>query len=200
MRRKEFLLIGIFLLISSIVFARPPVATEFYGLAQIDDGNYTNLPLGTSIEAFAGNVSCGSFTMSNPGYYGLTSCMGDDNYTATDEGAIYGQNIIFTINGDAAATTGDTVWYTGEFHEVNLVTIPRCGNTFCEITESCSTCLQDCGPCPTNVTPTNNTGGGGGGDGTGGTAPPSTSTTPSGGASGGGGGGGDADGGEGGIG
>ena len=180
----------ILILVVSLSQAYPRNPTEFYGTLRIYDANSTFLPAGTLVEIYAGNVSCGSFTAQNPGYYGVLSCLGDDNYTVADEGAIYGQNIIFHIGGEVAQTFGDTVWYYGEYHEVNITPTPRCPNGWCELTESCLTCAEDCGICGTNGTGGGGAGGGsGGGSGTGST----TGATGAGGSGGGGGGGGGGD-------
>ena len=170
MTSKKIVGISILILIVllSIVFAVPPIPTEFYGSVTVYDENSTPFVAGSLIEAMVGNVTCGSFTTVYPGYYGVMSCLGDDNYTAIDEGSVQGQNVIFTINNKSTITVGDTVWYQGEYHMVNLSLSPSCPNTFCELTESCVTCAEDCGLCPPDYY-NNQTGGGGeGGNATGG--------------------------------
>jgi hypothetical protein len=184
----SLILFAIFLI--PFVLSIPPIPTEFYGTATIYNLNRTPLPVGTSINIYAGNVSCGSFSIQNAGYYGVLSCKGDDDYTPATDGPIYGQNIIFYLGNETAQTFGDTVWYYGEYHYVNITPMPRCNNGWCELAESCITCAEDCGRCPQNATG-NGTGGGGGNGTTGGGG-------GGGGASGGGGGGGGAGGGGGG--
>lgn len=165
--------ISLFIAFSRIAFSIPPIPTEFYGSATHYDLNSTPLPSGTLVEIYAGNLTCGTFSVQNQGYYGALSCIGDDNYTSETEGAQYGQNIIFTINNETAQVFGDTVWYYGEYHMVNITPVPRCGNGRCELTESCIVCAEDCGLCPTNVSgnvtgpipPGGGASGGGGGGG-----------------------------------
>jgi hypothetical protein len=188
MMNKKYFLVPVMLLLSlAAVLAIPPIPTEFYGRATWYDQNSTPLPVGTSITLYSGNISCGTFSIVNAGYYGVASCLGDDNYTLLDEGADIGQNIIFQIGTDTAQAFGDTVWYAEDYHMVNITPPPRCGNNHCELTESCTYCIQDCGLCP-NATVGNGTGGVGGngtGGGTGGGG-----SAPAGGGGGGGGGGG----------
>jgi hypothetical protein len=152
------LIIGI-----SLVVAVPPIPNEFYGTITIYDANRTPFPIGTVIQATAGGVDCGTFSVVSPGYYGVLTCLGDDTYSSIDEGASHGQNVVFTVNGNSTLTTGDTVWYYGEYHVVNLTLSPSCPNNHCEITESCITCAEDCGFCADNST--GNETGGEGGDG-----------------------------------
>ncbi len=163
------MLIYIFLIILlPFVTSIPPIPTEFYGTATRYDVNSTPLQAGTVINIFAGNVSCGSFIIQNAGYYGVLTCLGDDNYTSIVEGAEQGQNIVFYLENETAQTFGDTVWYYGEYHMVNITPMPRCGNGICELTESCITCVEDCGRCATNGTGTGTGTGSGGGNTTGG--------------------------------
>lgn len=177
------ILISIITIMSCTAIAAPPsidsiplIPTEFFGTATWYDLNSTQLSVGTRIDVFAYNVSCGTFYIQNYGYYGLLSCNSDDNSTnQTIEGAVQGQNILFYINNESTITEGDTVWYSGEFHCVNISPEPHCGNGHCELTESCINCAEDCGTCPPPE----------GGGGTGGGA-----EAPSGGGGGGGGGGG----------
>ncbi len=145
----------------------PPLPTEFYGTVIINDENSTPLHVGTLVEAFASTNPCGKFTVSDPGRYGLLTCRGDVTGTPDAEGAVQGQNIVFMVNNESTVPQGDTVFYAGEFHYVNLTLSIRCGNTYCEITESCVTCAEDCGFCPPsqNTTEENQTGGGEAGDG-----------------------------------
>lgn len=169
MKQEKIILLVLFLLVLPVILGVPPIPTEYYGSVTIYDNNRTPMPIGTQIQAYAGNVSCGQFTVSNFGYYGVLSCLGDDDYTATDEGALYGQNIVFSIDNLTAQSFGDSVWYYGEYHMVNLSPIPKCPNSWCEVTESCVTCAEDCNRCPINFTG-NGTGTGSGGGATGGAA------------------------------
>jgi len=151
--KKGIILWILVLMFVNVVMAVPPIPTEFYGTAKIYDFFGTPLPSGTQITAYAGNVSCGTFSIVNGGYYGLLSCMGDDTYTSKDEGAEHGQNIYFIIGVNTTTLTfGDTVWYYGEQHMVNISPIPACFNSYCELNESCYSCEADCGKCPENET------------------------------------------------
>ncbi|NTV22930.1 MAG: hypothetical protein HGA85_00955 [Nanoarchaeota archaeon] len=166
MRWQAIVLVAAIML--SVSLAYPPLPTDFYGSATIYDSEMTALPAGTQISVYAFNVSCGSFDILDAGYYGSLTCLGDDDYTGTVEGAIFGQNILFYINGEPAQVFGDTVWYNGVFHNVNITPMPACPNTWCEITETCVSCAADCGFCPPNMTGNfsgNGTGGGSGGGG-----------------------------------
>ncbi|MBN2422097.1 hypothetical protein JXB41_02630 [Candidatus Woesearchaeota archaeon] len=172
---KKIIIIMFFLVCAYLAYSYPVppyydsiplIPTEFYGTVTIYDVNNTPLPAGTIIETYAYNASCGVFYVQNTGYYGLLSCLGDDNSTSnTTEGAFQGQNILFRINNESTLTTGDTVWYSGEFHRVDINPEPRCGNDWCEIGESCINCAEDCGLCPQNQTPGPGGPGGGGGGG-----------------------------------
>ncbi|MEM2130937.1 MAG: hypothetical protein QXR96_00285 [Candidatus Woesearchaeota archaeon] len=148
------LFLGIFF--SKIILAIPPIPTEFYGYVFWYDQNQTPMDTGNLIEIYAGNISCGSFVIQNKGFYGILSCLGDDNYTSNNEGAVFGQNIIFKINNESTFTFGDTVWYSNyyglQYQMVNLSPFPKCSNGHCELTETCITCQEDCGKCPLNQT------------------------------------------------
>ncbi|MBU0757306.1 MAG: hypothetical protein KKF44_04520 [Nanoarchaeota archaeon] len=150
----------------------PILSTEFYGTVSAQTSENDPLPVGTVIEAFAYNQSCGIFSISAAGYYGLLTCRADTISTSEIEGSYQGQNILFEINGYPAVTSGDTVWYSGEFHQVDLNPTIRCGNNWCEVTEDCRTCAEDCGLCPstTGGGTTGGAGGTGGASGGGGSA------------------------------
>ena len=150
--KLRIVVLSIFLLVFiPIILSIPPIPTEFYGTATYYDYVNTSLDSGTLVSVYAANISCGNFSIINSGYYGVLTCLGDDNYTGMDEGAEYGQNIIFYLDNQVALTSGDTVWYYGEYHRVDLNPVPRCGNGVCELTEYCLTCAEDCGICPTNI-------------------------------------------------
>jgi len=66
-------------------------------------------------------VLCGAGVVTKPGQYGLLACYGDDLTTSTDEGASPGDVVFFTINGQPATVTGETVWTAhGELIEAHL--------------------------------------------------------------------------------
>jgi tetratricopeptide (TPR) repeat protein len=167
MRGRMIILLALALVLMQTATAVPSIPTEFYGTATIYNVNSTPLGPGTRVEAYADSVKCGTFFIQNGGYYGVLSCLGDDEYTNVTEGAVHGQNILFRINNRSTLTTGDTVWYYGEYHRVDLNPMPQCPNGYCELTETCVTCAEDCGLCPRNYTG-NSTGTGsnetGGGD------------------------------------
>jgi hypothetical protein len=183
-RRMILLILFLLLLLVSLYvsFAIPPVATEYYGTITYYTDNNTPVPVGSSVIAYyrnsTFNVSCGSFSSVYLGYYGSLSCLGDDIDTIQTEGGKTGEEIVFYINGVEATPTGDASWEFGKYKRVDLVPIPRCGDTKCNIGESCTYCSEDCGLCPTNFTInqtgniTNGTGGNetGGGTQTGGGA------------------------------
>ncbi|MFH2020651.1 MAG: tetratricopeptide repeat protein [archaeon] len=181
--KKIIYLLFIFM-IASFVIGAPPLPTDFYGTVTWYNANRTPISAGSIVSISAGGIDCGSFTTVTSGYYGSLSCLGDDSYTAETEGAVNGQNIIFTLNNGTSLTFGDTVWYYGEYHNVNITPTPKCPNSVCELTESCISCTEDCGRCPINNSGGGGTGGGGGAGGAGGGG------AGGGGAAGGGGGGG----------
>ncbi|MEM4397335.1 MAG: hypothetical protein QW757_01770 [Candidatus Woesearchaeota archaeon] len=160
-KNKSIFFISFYIIITlisffKIIYAIPPIPTEFYGYVFWHDQNQTPMDIGNLIEIYAGNISCGSFIIQNKGFYGILSCLGDDNYTINKEGALFGQNIIFKINNESTITYGDTVWYGNyyglQYQMVNLSPFPRCNNGHCELTETCITCQEDCGKCPVNQT------------------------------------------------
>ncbi len=183
------------ILLTSIVAAVPPIATEFYG-SITDKG----LPIssGTIYANTTGNVVCGTFTILNSGKYGLLSCKGDDPDTIGVEGAVGSEVIHYSIGSTPLISFGLSSWAFGEFREVNLSTLAVCTDLYCDEqqSETCSNCPQDCGLCAGNESNAtgnfsgNNTGnqsgngtGTGSGGGSGGQA---TSGTSGGGSSGGG--------------
>lgn len=107
------------LLSSTTVVADSPTPTsswtDFYGPSVTFDGQAA--PVGSIIEAFdPQGVLCGQFFVSDAGSYGFMPVYGDDDRTAgLDEGAVAGDNIIFTINGLTATTLGpaDNTWSPG---------------------------------------------------------------------------------------
>ena len=109
----------------------PPNPCSFWGRAWI---NFTNITSGDIIRAYdPQNVLCGSWTHPGgaypDGFYGFLSCVGDDLGTPGDEGAIAGDLINFTINGNQATVIGgNATWVSGASREVNLSSIPVVDN------------------------------------------------------------------------
>ncbi len=133
--------------LSETSYSFPQIASEYYGRVYYYDQNSTPFPAGTLINAYVNNISCGNFTTSLEGYYGLISCLGDDLYTNNTEGGEEGEGIIFYINGREALGLGDDVWYEGGVTRIDIYPIPVCGDGLCNIGESCSTCPDDCNIC-----------------------------------------------------
>ena len=76
---------------------------DFYSLNSTFQGQ--PLPVGASIAIFdPQGVQCGAFTVKFTGMYGVMPCYGDDPLTIPDEGAVLGDVLHFTINGQAAQT------------------------------------------------------------------------------------------------
>ncbi len=64
------------------------------------------LPVGAVVAAYdPQGVKCGEFTVRTAGKFGIMACYGDDATTPGDEGAVSGDILHFTINGDAAQVT-----------------------------------------------------------------------------------------------
>ncbi|MFC2135549.1 hypothetical protein ACFLTH_13125, partial [Bacteroidota bacterium] len=138
--------------------------TEFYGTV-----TYYSSPaiVGGVIKAYySNNILCGEFTIENEGYYGLLSCLGDDNTTSTVEGAPFNSSITFSINSLPASSVGVNTTEGAAFRRVDIaVPILRCGDNFCDPRESYATCPEDCTPSNTTGNGTGTgTGTGGGGD------------------------------------
>jgi len=83
---------------------------SFYDSVTTFDGN--PVPVGSIIEAYdPDGVSCGTFTVDTPGYYGFLPVINDDPSTPGDQGAVAGDTISFTINGrPATVVAGDPTW------------------------------------------------------------------------------------------
>lgn len=61
------------------------------------------LPVGASVAVFdADGAPCGAITVTKEGWYGLLACYRDDPATEEDEGAVLGQALYFTIEGEPA--------------------------------------------------------------------------------------------------
>jgi hypothetical protein len=131
-------------LLGTAVQAFPQLPTEFYGTIK----SFNTPTTSGMVRAYVGNLSCGNFTILNGGYYGVLSCLADDPDTTEKEGAIDGENITFLLNNNPVTATGDKIFESGNFKFVNL-TFPTlfCGDAFCDLLESCSTCPQDCFEC-----------------------------------------------------
>jgi hypothetical protein len=149
-----------------LLSAVPPLPTVFYGNVTFYNNPAT---AGIRIDAYDdAGVRCGYFTIVNPFYYGVLSCLGDDSDTASDEGAISGETIHFRYLGQNFSAYGTPTWLSGEYHRVNLV-FPQvvCGDGFCDNIETCSGCESDCGICNDAGTSTGGSGSGSGGGGSG---------------------------------
>lgn len=176
--------IGIFIVMSGIVSAEPPLPTEFYGVIYV-----YNMPASSgTIRAYVGNFSCGQFSIVNSGYYGVLSCLADDPYTTQIEGGTDGQIITFKYDSNPTTAFGEYYFASGEYRFVNI-TFPEliCGDGFCDRLENCYTCEIDCLACNATTNQTGNTTGNTTGNITGGG---NTGSGSSGGSGGGGGGGG----------
>ena len=96
----------------------PPVSSEFYGNVSV---NFTDAQPYTNVTAYDVNDTlCGSFIVFNTGYYGTFSCLGDDPFSNSDEGALFNESIYFFVNGSRAAMFGNNTWQSGSFHYVNI--------------------------------------------------------------------------------
>ncbi|HEY9705471.1 MAG TPA: hypothetical protein V6C58_23740, partial [Allocoleopsis sp.] len=188
--------IAIFVQIISISYAYPVLPTEFYGT--ITTFNSEASPGGVII-AYAGGVQCGIFTVSNTGFYGTLSCIGKDNENSNSTGASNGQTITFEFNGDETSVFGDSTFTSGEFKFVNI-THPEliCGDGFCDLLESCTSCETDCNACNFTGNNSQNATGNGTSNQTGSSGSTPGGSASAGGGSGGGGGGGGGSGGGGG--
>jgi LysM repeat protein len=127
----------------------PPGSPEwvnFYGINTIYEGQ--PIPVGAVVRAWSPDgVECGSFTVTEPGKYGLLACMGAPIGLP---GAHPGDTIYFTINGRAALAVGpdSPVWTTnGDLRHVELF-IPLSTPTPCPI------CTATPTPAPGTPTPT----------------------------------------------
>lgn len=120
---KQHILFGLVLwllvfTLFQLVSAVPYQAGEFYGI--LTQGSSPG-PVGLNVSAYDGDSTyCGSFIVSNEGYYGLLSCKGDDPDSTEDEGATEGDLITFTIDGSPAVSEGNSTWSPGGFNELNL--------------------------------------------------------------------------------
>ena len=168
------------ILITGVVLAYPSLPTEFYGRITSFNANVS----GGVVQAYVGNVSCGTFSIVNSGFYGVLSCLGKDTENINSSGGLSGSNITFTYNGMPTTTRGDATFNLGVFKFVNIThPVVVCGDFFCDALEDCSSCSFDCGPC--------NSTGGSNGNSTGNQTGNQTTGSGSGsGSSGGGGGGG----------
>ena len=158
----------ILLILATSVFAHPPLPTEFYGKAQIFNQPAAS---GTVIKAYdSSNNICGTFTITKVGYYGVLSCNGKDT-NGTGLGPTENESITFKINtyvasllpNDNVSNDSTVTWSSGEYKYVSVVApVLVCGDGFCDNRESCSTCVVDCGTCPSGTGDTGSTSGGGG--------------------------------------
>src|SRR3989344_4131336 len=102
--------IGIFAILIFIlpaaVISQPALPTEFYGKVT----SYNTPAASGSVKVYAGSTLCGSFSIVNGGYYGVLSCLGDDNQTGAVEGGMQGQNLTFRLNTNPVTAFGDTLF------------------------------------------------------------------------------------------
>ena len=96
---------------------------NFYGLNCTVDGK--PLPVGVMITARdpQGTV-CGEFVVTEAGRYGVMPVYGDDPLTEVDEGAVFGDWLVFYVNGVEATVAGpdEAVWIAmGDLRQVNLI-------------------------------------------------------------------------------
>ena len=185
---KKVLFGILFICLILSVNAYPPLPTEFYGNVtdyKLLQGFISPGQTGKVIRAYdSSGVLCGSFSIQNQGYYGVLSCLGDDDSTATDEGATIGEEIRFTYDNLSAFSFGEKTYSVGEYHVVNII-FPAitCGDEICmkgielcgteDVDENTNTphiCNADCGECspinltvPPNATATNGSASSGGG-------------------------------------
>ncbi len=69
------------------------------------------LPVGSVVEAYdPDGVKCGEFVVHTAGEYGFMHVYGDDEFTATDEGANVGDPIRFYVNGIEAFSSSTPIW------------------------------------------------------------------------------------------
>lgn len=153
---KIKIIIGLLILLLNFYPALgiPPLPTEFYGYVQ--QFNQVSVP-GTTIKAYdpEGNI-CGTFKVVNTGYYGTLTCRGRDNTTSMGDGPDENDTITFRV-GTSLASALDPITFevisptyeASEFKDIRLVTPPLiCEDSFCDSHESCATCPEDCGACP----------------------------------------------------
>ncbi|MFH1770599.1 MAG: hypothetical protein ABH828_03505 [archaeon] len=159
------------LILVQAALSYPPFSTEFYGTV-----TYYNqpAPVGSIVRIYdTSSNQCGEFVTRTAGFYGLASCKGDDLSTTEIEGPSEGAQTIFYLDNQIASISGDNIAASGSFKIVNLI-VPeiRCGDNFCDNSETCLTCELDCGACNAtgggNTTGNETSGGGGGGSGSGG--------------------------------
>lgn len=188
------LMIIIFLVLALNIHAYPPLPTELYGnVYDYSSGKKTLMVSGGVIRAFTqNNVQCGVFSTAGmaQGYYGVLSCVGDDNVTTEIEGASPGETIKFTYDNVNVSSYGANTFSSAEYHVVNII-YPKifCGDNICmRGIELCGDinstdesiiphpCQKDCQICPLvnqsnatkpNQTTNGSTSGGGGAAGSG---------------------------------
>ena len=93
---------------------------DIYGLSSTLDGD--PVPVGSCILAFdPQGVNCGAAVVSSPGQYGIMHIYGDDPLTpSVDEGASYGDEIRFTIDGYPAQPNAPFLWVDKRVQQVEL--------------------------------------------------------------------------------
>lgn len=155
---KDIFLVVIIMLILFIAinlsYAHPVLSTEFYGTVK----NYNANASSGTITAYVNNTLCGSFTIVNPGFYGVLSCRGYDTDNSNISGGHDFENITFRYNNNPVTVLGDATFNSGQFKFVNI-SFPKvfCGDSFCDALEDCTSCELDCGSCDFNGNTTQNT-------------------------------------------
>lgn len=111
-RARNWSILCALVLISGAVQADDPIPTpvwvDFYGGATgtvLFNGQPA--PIGSIVEAFdVDGVLCGQFFAHTSGQYGFMPVYGDEARTNVDEGANFGEEITFTLNGRPTSLTG----------------------------------------------------------------------------------------------
>ncbi len=119
-KEKVIALLSLFLFaaLAAQSIAFPVIPAEFYGTASI---NWTNATQGMNVTAYdSEDVLCGQFTVQNEGYYGLMSCMFDDEYAEFNESAQESRELFFFINNERAVMFGDNTWEPKSFKQLDL--------------------------------------------------------------------------------
>jgi hypothetical protein len=159
--KKIILGIVLLLLVIPLIQAQQSPKLPFVLYGQININN-SPAPAGTQITALdsRGNV-CGTFTSTNQGLFGLIQCI-SFNSLEDNAGSNPGEMVIMRVNDAAvsvllnntANTVGPLSWQSGVFKNITLVQPPLvCGDNFCDNFETCSSCPQDCGICPSDRPP-----------------------------------------------
>ncbi len=146
-KEKVFIITLLFLMVifgATLVFAHPPLPTEFYGKIRVYGFNAS---VGEIVEAYdSSGVLCGSFRLVNGGSYGSLTCRADDPETPEDEGFTPGESINLRFRGSFTTLMGNNTAGYGVFRYVNITyPLVYCGDNYCDAWyESYYTCPSDC--------------------------------------------------------